>query len=157
MHSTRNLLVHKQILQPMKIPVVIIAIMIVIGSAITTAYAQTDNQFIIFVHINIRNSDGQLIAHQEGYKIQVLDLELLNKLLDKQPVVSTVQIGGQNYEIIQLTNHDKYYSPTVLSNQGIGIVVQGQPQFLVNYNHDGYVVDKGDVVTSVWTIIRPAH
>lgn len=131
--------------------------MIVIGPAISTAYAQTGNQFVIFVHINIRNSDGQLIAHNEGYKIQVLDLELFNKLLDKQPVVSTTQIGGQNYEIIQLIHHDKYDSPTVVSNQGVGIDVQGQVQFLVNYNHDGYPVDKGDTITSVWTIIRPVH
>lgn len=157
MHFTRHLLVHKQNLQPVKIPIVIIVIMIVIGPTIASAYAQTSNQFVIFVHINIRNSDGELVAHSEGYKIRIVDLELLNKLLDKQPVTSTTKIGGQNYEIIQLTYHDKYNSPTVVSNQGIGINVQGQIQFLANYNHDGFPVDKGDTVTSVWTIIRPAR
>jgi hypothetical protein len=131
--------------------------MIIIGPTIGGAYAQTSNQFLIFVQISVRNSGGQLVTYQEGYEIQVLDLDVLNKLLDKQPVLSTMQINGQNYEIIQLVYDDKYTSATVVSNQGVGIVVQGQKIFLANYNHDGYLIDKGDTITSVWTIIRPAH
>lgn len=141
----------------MKIPVIIIVIMIVIGPAIATAHAQTSSHFAVFVHINIRNSNGQLVAHNEGYEIQILDLKSFNNLLDKQPVTSNMQIAGQNFEVVQLVTSDKYDSPTVVSNQGIGITTQGQVQSLVNYNHDGYPVDKGDTVTSVWTIIRPAR
>ncbi|TSA16534.1 MAG: hypothetical protein D4R72_06635 [Nitrosopumilales archaeon] len=142
----------------MKIQIAMIFVIFTAGTVIS-AYGQSiDNgDFSIFVHTNIRDSDGNLIAYQEGYNIQITDLGLLNKLLDKKPAVSTMQKDGKNYEIVQLIYNDKIDSPTVISNSGVGIVVEGKNLFLANYQHDGYLLVKGDTVTSIWTIIRPAR
>ena len=157
LQSTRRLLVHKSISQTMKAQIAMIFVIFVAGTVISAYGQSANNNFFIFVHINVRDSDDKLIAYQEGYNIQITDLELLNKLLDKKPAVSTMQKDGKNYEIVQLTYSDKFDSPTVISNSGVGIVVEGKDLFLANYQHDGYPLVKGDTVTSIWTIIRPAR
>jgi hypothetical protein len=148
---------HKSISQMMKVQIAMIFVIFGVGTVISAYGQSANNNFFIFVHINIRDSSGNLIAYQEGYNIQITDLELLNKLLDKQPVVSTMQKDGKNYEIVQLTYNDKFDSPTVIANSGVGITVKGKDLFLANYQHDGYPLIKGDTVTSIWTIIRPAR
>ncbi len=123
----------------------------------TYAQSEETTNASIFVQIQVRNSDGQLVTYLEPNKIFILDMELLTGVLDTQPVQQTFSRSGQNFELITLDVEKKITIPDVISKTSFGTIVDGKEVRLVSSVHDGYPVIPSDTVTTIWTIIRPAR
>lgn len=112
----------------------------------------------VFVQIEIRNQDGQLIGYLEPGKIIIPDLNLLNSILDvdrESIQKSIVTINGKNYEMIKTVVSENHESDTVISKTLVSVREGDRSADLVIVDHDGYPVTKGDLVKTTWTFIRP--
>lgn len=134
---------------------------LLLGSFFVNSYAQStetvNRTFFIFVQTQIRNSDGQLVAYLEANKISIPQPERLDKFLDSKHVISTIDRGGQDYEVIQVDLTKKVEEIDVISKTVLGVMENNEPLLLAVSDHDGYPIVSGDTITSIWTIIRPAH
>lgn len=112
----------------------------------------------VFVQIEIRNQDGQLIGYLEPGKIIIPDLNLLNSILDvdrESIQKSIVTINGKNYEMIKTVVSKNHESDTVISKTLVSVREGDRSADLVIVDHDGYPVTKGDLVKTTWIFIRP--
>ena len=69
----------------------------------------------------------------------------------------TINRGGQDYEVIQVDLTKKVQDTDVISKTVLGVMENDKPVLLAVSDHDGYPIISGDTITSIWTIIRPAH
>ena len=134
---------------------------LLLASFFSNSYAQStetiNKTFFVFVQTQIRNSDGQLVAYLEANKITIPQPERLDRFLDSKHVISTINRGGQNYEVIQVDLTKKVQDTDVISKTVLGVMENDKPVLLAASDHDGYPIVSGDTITSIWTIIRPAH
>jgi hypothetical protein len=132
-----------------------------LGSFFVNSYAQstetTNRTFFVFVQTQIRNSDGQLVAYLEANKVSIPYPERLDQFLDSKHVISTINRGGQNYDVIQVDLTKKAEDTDVISKTVLGVMEDNKPILLAVSDHDGYPIVSGDTITSIWTIIRPAR
>ncbi len=134
---------------------------LLLGSFFANSYSQStetvNRTFFVFVQTQIRNSDGQLVAYLEANKVSIPQPERLDKFLDSKYAASTINRGGQDYEVIQVDLTKKVEETDVISKTVLGVMENNEPVLLAVSDHDGYPVVPGDTVTSIWTIIRPIH
>ena len=134
---------------------------LLLASLFANSYAQStgiiNRTFFVFVQTQIRNSDGQLVAYLEANKITIPEPERLDRFLDSKHVISTINRGGRDYEVIQVDLTKKVQDTDVISKTVLGVMENDKPVLLAVSNHDGYTIVSGDTITSIWTIIRPAH
>ncbi|MGI0082675.1 MAG: hypothetical protein ACREAG_05195 [Nitrosopumilaceae archaeon] len=132
---------------------------VLLAPVLFDTYAQSSESvnttFFIFVQTQVRNSDGQLVAYLEANKIAILQPEKLNKFLDSKPIVSIVTSGGQDFELIQVDVKKQVEESDVISKTVLGTMENDAPILLAVSDHDGYPIAPGDIITSVWTVIRP--
>lgn len=122
------------------------------------AYGQlSDNGSLIYVQVQLRNSDGKLVTYIEGHKITILHQKELDQFLDSQPIVTTITDNGQNYDLYQIPIVSHITSDTIVSKTGLGTVTDGKPILFAFYGHDGYPIVRGDTLTVTWIVLRPAH
>ena len=143
----------KTILSSLVLCVVLVSL---IGNSYAQSFEQTRSIFI-FVQTQIRNSDGKLVAYLEANKVFISDLGLLNKYLDTQSPQQKFVRAGQNYDLFQLDVQKNISEPNVISKTALGSVVNNKQVAMAYSDHDGYSLVPGDMVTSVWTIIRPSQ
>ena len=134
---------------------------LLLASFFSNSYAQSTGTitrtFFVFVQTQIRNSDGELVAYLEANKITIPQPERLDMFLDSKHVTSTINRGGQNYEVIQVDLTKKVQDTDVISKTVLGVMENDKPVLLAASDHDGYPIISGDTIISIWTIIRPAH
>jgi tetratricopeptide (TPR) repeat protein len=121
--------------------------------------------FKIFGQIEIRNSNGNLVAYLEPPDIWVPDPGLMNAALDTQSVLNDTT--GPRYMMVEksnFTDNGKQFEKiniVVTSTYGGGYTVASKTgilkgeKFLFFANHDGYQLLDGDKLIQKWEIIRP--
>ena len=119
-------------------------------------YAIERDELYMFVQIQIRDSDGNLIGYIETDRVTIIDPVKFTDSLDKTPddpkLKRNMFIGDQEYEIITGLGVVRHQSDTVVSISAIS----NDGMVIAYANHDSYPVKSGDVISSTWTIIRPA-
>ena len=134
---------------------------LLLGSFFANSYGQStetvNRTFFVFVQTQIRNSDGQLVAYLEANKISIPQPERLDKFLDSKYAASTISRDNQDYEVIQVDLTKKVEETDVISKTVLGVMENNEPVILAVSDNDGYPIVSGDTITSIWTIIRPAH
>ncbi|MBI3642294.1 MAG: tetratricopeptide repeat protein [Thaumarchaeota archaeon] len=125
---------------------------------------QVGKRFSISAQVEIRNSDGHLIAYLEPEYLYVPDPDFLDVALDTTDTgrtfengnyldieKSTWKINGTNYQKFKIQQSFTYGDrPTVVSKTGFE---QGG-QWVIYAYHSGYQIQSGDKLMSLWTIIR---
>jgi len=123
------------------------------------AYGLTDNNNISYpslievsLQIQVRDSEGRLVAYFEPNLMYIKNLAKLHERLDTIENKEKILINGVEHELIKFhqvgRNLEKYrdqISSFYLFHQDMPVLV---------YNHDGYLRDPGDVWTTDWKIIR---
>lgn len=139
---------------------VIMLLPVMLGDSFAQSQAtDSDDTLFIFVQIIIRNSDGQLVTYLESHRIAIVNLEALNEFLDfetksgKDPIID---VGGQPFQLIKRLKTITFESDTVLATTSLSDSIDDSVVLLAQFDHDGYPVVKGDELTMIWTIIRPA-
>jgi hypothetical protein len=116
-----------------------------------------DNVFI-FVQSTIRNSDGVLVAYLESTKFTNLNLSGLKSFLDievSRGIGPVITIDGQNFQVIRRVQSQSFDSERLVASTVLYDKIDDNPTILARFAHDGYYVESGDTLESMWTFIRP--
>jgi len=105
----------------------------------------------ISVQVQVRNSDGVLVAYIEPSVFGIRNLDLTHKYLDAQANKKIIVIDGKKYEQINFELKDYFRT----GGMQITTYQLWQDGIVMLYSrHDGYVADAGDTYTASWQIIR---
>jgi hypothetical protein len=116
------------------------------------------DDLFIFVQSTIRNSDGTLIAYLESTKFTDLNRLRLESFLDTEasrggdPIII---LDGQNYQVIRRVQSSSFDSDGLVASTILSYKIDGKQTALARFAHDGYPVQSGDTLKSMWTFIRP--
>jgi len=111
----------------------------------------------IFVQTFLHNSNGQLITYMATDTFTNIDSKLLENLLDseandKDPIIT---LEGKKYQVINRKLIIPYDKENVIASTIIAHSQEGKLKTVARFAHDGYPIEPGDKVTSIWTFIRP--
>ena len=115
------------------------------------------DDLFIFVQSTIRNSDGTLVAYLESSKFTDLNRLGLESFLDfeasrgEDPIII---LDGQNYQVIRRVQTQSFDSDNLVASTMLIDTINGQSTVLVRFPHDGYPVQSGDTLQSMWTFVR---
>jgi tetratricopeptide (TPR) repeat protein len=131
----------------------------------STLISVKDSPLTVYVEIEIRNSKKQLLVYAEFDDIKYSDLDLTDDYLNSLPVKEVIEKDGKQFDVLVVSDQFPQNEYAVISTDSITSKLSATHYnpldlgiFTIFYtNHDGIPVDKGDVYTSVWTIIRPHH
>jgi hypothetical protein len=116
-----------------------------------------DDMFI-FVQSIVRNSDGVLVAYLESTKFTNLNLSGLKSFLDlevSRGIGPVITIDGQNFQVIRRVQSQSFDSERLVASTVLYDKIDDNPTILARFAHDGYYVESGDTLESMWTFIRP--
>ena len=115
-----------------------------------------DGGIYIFVQIQIRDSNQNLVGYIETDRITVENLEELSLILDdmsKNPENTTiVTFDDKKFQVITGIGEAKFLSDTLVSRSAI--TNDGESILFANY--DGFCILADEFVITTWTMIRPA-
>ncbi len=115
------------------------------------------DDLFIFVQSTIRNSDGTLVAYLESTKFTDLNLSGLKSFLDievSRGIGPVITIDGQNFEVIRRVQSQSFDSERLVASTVLYDKIVGKPTVLARFAHDGYSVQSGDTLESMWTFVR---
>jgi hypothetical protein len=115
-----------------------------------------ESQIYIIVQIQLRDSNENLVGYVETDQITVLNFEELSLILDDMSTnpenTKIITIDDKKYQIITGIGDAQYTSDTTVSLSGI----TDDGETLVYANYGGFPIRAGDLVYTVWTMVRPA-
>jgi len=115
-----------------------------------------ENKLYIIVQIQIRDSNENFVGYIETDRIIVLNFEELSLILDDMSTnpenTKNITIDDKKYQIITGIGDVQYTSDNTVSLSGI----TNDGETLIYANYGGFPIRAGDLVYTVWTIVRPA-
>jgi len=115
------------------------------------------DDLFIFVQSTIRNSDGTLVAYLESTKFTDLNRLGLETFLDFEASRGgdlIITLDGQNYQVIRRVQSQSFDSDGLVASTMLSDKIDGKPTVLARFAHDGYPVQSGDTLDSMWTFVR---
>jgi len=106
----------------------------------------------VSLQIQVRDSEGHLVAYFEPNLMYIVNLAKLHERLDGIENKEKILINGVEHELIkfhQFGYHTEKHRDQISSFK---LFYQGQP--VLAYNHDGYLIEPGDIWITEWKIIR---
>jgi len=116
------------------------------------------DDIFVFVQSTVRNSDGSLVVYLESTKFSDLNMPSLKSFLDFEttrghdPVIT---INGEHYQVIRREQSQSFDSPGLVASTILSDNIDGKSVLLARFAHDGYSVNPGDTLESIWTFVRP--
>jgi len=106
----------------------------------------------VSLQLQLRNSDGQLIAYIEPTTMYITNLEKIHERLDSENIKSKVMKGDKEYEQIEIQS---FYTFTEnLHGQMASFNLYWEQESILAYRHDGYLAEPGDTLIAYWKILR---
>ena len=105
----------------------------------------------ISLQLQLRNSEGILVAYIEPSIFYLRNVYLIHEFLDAQENKTTIIIDGKSYE--QIKFEFKHYSTTG-GEQMPGYQVGWEGFGVLTSRNNGYISGAGDTLTASWKIIR---
>ncbi len=105
----------------------------------------------ISLQIQLRDSDGQLVAYYEPTRIWVVDSKLTHEYLDIKENKSIISKDGRNLEVI-MWEQSEYYRGGELET-AFGFFKDGNLA-IIDYT-DGFLAEPGDTTSQFWKVVRP--
>jgi len=127
------------------------------SSILEKTFPGTDT--FIFVQTFLRDSEGNLITYLGSNEFTHLDLTALDQLLEMEvsendPIIT---IDGKKFQVIKRVMKIPYHIENSIASTLLANEVNGKTVIVARFAHDGYPLVPGDIVTSIWTFIRPAQ
>lgn len=104
----------------------------------------------ISLQLQVRNSDGMLVAYMEPTVCYLTNVYLIHEFLDAQENKTTIIINGKKHE--QIKFEYKHYSVTSEQKATYLFAWKGFNPLVCIF--DGYISEAGDAITASWKIIR---
>ena len=111
-----------------------------------------DPSFVeVSLQIQLRDSDGQLVAYYEPTRIGILDSKLTHEYLDTKENKSIISKDGKNFEVITWEQSESYREGEL--ETAFGFSKDGDIA-VIAYS-DGYLTEPGDTSSQFWKVVRP--
>jgi len=107
----------------------------------------------VSLQVQLRDSEGQLVAYYEPIQTYVVDIEAVHESLDAKANKTTISKDGKNLQVIKWSQSGSYKKTShqtafsIMHRGNLGLVV-----FL-----DGYLTEPGDRYTASWKVVRPLN
>ncbi len=119
------------------------------GEGITV---KDDPSFVeISLQIQLRDSDGLLVAYYEPTRIWIDDSKLAHEYLDTKENKSIISKDGRNLEVIMWEQSESYRGGELETAFGFS---KGGDLAVIAYS-DGYLTEPGDTSSQFWKVVRP--
>ncbi|MDH3764747.1 MAG: hypothetical protein OER82_02945 [Nitrosopumilus sp.] len=134
-----------------------VLLLIPFSNSFGATQTQLGDDVFIFVQSTIRNSDGTLVAYLESSKFTDLNLSEMKTFLDfessrgNDPVII---IDGEKYQVIRRVQSQSFDSEGLVASTILSDTIDYKPTVLARFAHDGYPVESGDTLESMWTFVR---
>ncbi len=116
------------------------------------AILKDDPSFVeITLQIQLRDSDGQLVAYYEPTRIWVVDSKLTHEYLDIKENKSIISKDGRNLEVIMWEQSESYRGGDY--ETAFGFYKDGDLA-IIDFS-DGFLAEPGDTSSQFWTVVRP--
>ena len=116
------------------------------------AILKDDPSFVeITLQIQLRDSDGQLVAYYEPTRIWVVDSKLTHEYLDTKENKSIISKDGRNLEVIMWEQSESYRGGDY--ETAFGFYKDGDLA-IIDFS-DGFLAEPGDTSSQFWTVVRP--
>ena len=134
-----------------------VLLLIPFSNSFGATQTELGDDVLIFVQSTIRNSDGILVAYLESSKFTDLNLSGMKTFLNfeasrgNDPVII---LDGEKYQVIRRVQSQSFDSDGLVASTLLSDVIDGKPIVLARFTHDGYPVESGDTLESLWTFVR---
>jgi len=116
------------------------------------ALLKDDPSFVeISLQIQLRDSDGQLVAYYEPARTWVPNSKLAHEYLDIKENKSIISKDGRNLEVITWEESKSYRGDELYT--AFGFFKDGKPAVIVF--SDGFITEPGDAASQFWKVVRP--
>lgn len=134
-----------------------ILLLIPFSNSFGATQTELGDDVFIFVQSTIRNSDGTLVAYLESSKFTDLNSSGMKTFLNfeasrgNDPVII---LDGEEYQVIRRVQSQSFDSEGLVASTILSDSIDGKPTVLARFAHDGYPVESGDTLESMWTFVR---
>jgi len=104
--------------------------------------------------MQIRNSEGQLVAYLEPTEVKFGNPDVINHYLDTK-LKSIITKGGQKLEKIQFEEKGTFIKSHVMSEYHLVDSTGKTGPLVLTVRNDGYQVQLGDSYDVWWTMLVP--
>jgi len=119
---------------------------------VPTIWFNDDPSFVEgYLQVQLRDSDGQLVAYYEPNRMWIADSKLVHEYLDTKENKSIISKDGRNFEVIMWEQSESYRGGELETAYGF---YQDNDLALADYG-DGFLAEPGDSSSQFWTIVRP--
>lgn len=120
-------------------------------------YASTHNRshpslIEVSLQIQVRDSEGRLVAYFEPNLMYIINLAKFHERLDAIENKEKILINGVEHELIKF--HQSGYHTEKHRDQISAFNLYHEGESVLLYNHDGYLIEPGDNWITDWKIIR---
>lgn len=108
----------------------------------------------LFLQIQIRDSDGLLVAYIEG-KPRIFDLDRFEQWLESQSVKNIIVKNGKTYEVLRTSYESSFSETNTKGGYFVKLPVDGgYVDYVMHMDHGSYHVKPGDTIKAYLTLIR---
>jgi len=104
----------------------------------------------VTLQVQIRDSEGHLVAYYEPNQKYVGNIVILHEYLDTKENKTTIQKEGKNLQVIEWEQSGTYKTTDIHTT--FHLIYKGQ--FGISVFTDGYLSEPGDSYTASWKIVR---
>lgn len=115
------------------------------------------DDIFIFVQSTVRNPNGTLVAYLESSKFTDLNMSEMKSFLDFEATQGNdpiIIMDGKKYQVIRRVQSQTFSIDGLVASTMLSDSVDGKPTVLARFAHDGYPVEAGDTLKSIWTFVR---
>ncbi len=106
---------------------------------------------LVSLQLQLRNSEGQLVAYIEPTVMYITNLKGIHDFLDTKDS-SSIVYNGKLHELIEYEQTG--YFTEKFHGQMASFNMYNKGESVLSYRHDGYIAQPGDTVDVSWKIIR---
>lgn len=135
--------------------IIITTVILLLVPFLANSYGQSEKQSPIFLllQLEIRDESGSLIGYIESDRATIFDYQTLSDFLDENEELlkkQNIQIDNKRIEVFTAVGRTTHSLETTYSHSAI----RGNSGIIATVNHDGFLINSGDVTISTWTLIR---
>ena len=115
------------------------------------------DDIFIFVQSTVRNSNGTLVAYLESSKFTDLNMSEMKSFLDFEATQGNdpiIIMDEKKYQVIRRGQSQTFSIDGLVASTMLSDSIDGKPTVLARFAHDGYPVEPGDTLKSMWTFVR---
>jgi hypothetical protein len=135
-----------------------VLLLIPLSNSFGAIQTELGDDLFIFVQSTIRNSDGTLVAYLESSKFTDLNLSGIKTTLNFEALRGNdpfITIDGEKFQVIRRVQSQSFDSEGLVASTFLSDNIDGDLITLARFAHDGYPVESGDTLESMWTFVRP--